>query len=95
MSLDREAAIAREDAEYLDAAAHAAAARLVSRTPSGVELDADALLLEPPAIARRVIRLAQQMAAGAERSSVSMRSRPFCASRCLNQQDSSIFQGIA
>jgi tRNA(Ile)-lysidine synthase len=63
--LDREAAIAREDAEYLDAAARAAAARLVYRTPRGAELDADALLREPPAMARRVIRLAQRAVAGA------------------------------
>ena len=62
--LDREAAIAREDADYLDAAARDAAARLVSTTDRGVELDAGALAVEPPAIARRVIRLAQQLAAG-------------------------------
>ena len=64
--LDREAAIAREDADYLDTAARSAATRLVVRTPRGVELDAAALVAEPPAIARRVIRLAQQMAAGAD-----------------------------
>ncbi len=65
--LDREAAIAREDADYLEAAARAAAARLISHTTRGVELDAAALAAEPPAIARRVIRLAQQMAAGPDR----------------------------
>ena len=65
-ALDRAAAIAREDADYLEDAARVAAARLISRTTSGVELDADALMAEPPAIARRVIRLAQQMTAGAE-----------------------------
>ena len=65
--LDRAAAIAREDADYLDAAARAAAARLISRTPRGVEIDAEAVMAEPLAIARRVIRLAQQMAAGADR----------------------------
>jgi tRNA(Ile)-lysidine synthase len=65
--LDRAAAIAREDADYLEAAARAAVARLVSKTPRGWELDADALLAEPPAIARRVIRIAQQTAAGPER----------------------------
>jgi tRNA(Ile)-lysidine synthase len=64
--LDRAAAIAREDADYIEDAARAAAARLISRTPRGVELDADALMAEPPAIARRVIRLAQQMTAGAD-----------------------------
>jgi tRNA(Ile)-lysidine synthase len=65
--LDREAAIAREDADYLEAVARAAAARLISQTTRGVELDAAALAAEPPAIARRVIRLAQQMAAGPDR----------------------------
>ena len=63
-ALDRAAAIAREDAEYLEAAAAAAAARIVSRTSTEVVLDADALTSEPPAIARRVIRLAQQWLAG-------------------------------
>ena len=62
--LDREATIAREDAAFLDAAAEAAGARLISRTSLGVELDAEALVAEPPAVARRVIRLAQHMAAG-------------------------------
>jgi tRNA(Ile)-lysidine synthase len=62
--LDREAAIAREDADYLDAAACAAASRLVARTDRGVQIDADGLVREPPAIMRRVIRLAQQLAAG-------------------------------
>ena len=66
-ALDRAAAIAREDADYLDDAARVAAARLISPTPRGVELDADALLAEPMAIARRVIRLAQHLAAGNER----------------------------
>lgn len=65
--LDREAAIAREDADYLEGAAEAAAARLISQTTRGVELDAQAVMAEPPAIARRVIRLAQQMAAGPDR----------------------------
>ena len=66
-ALDRAAAIAREDAEYLEDAARAAAGRLISQTARGVELDAEALIAEPPAIARRVIRLAQQMVAGHER----------------------------
>jgi tRNA(Ile)-lysidine synthase len=62
--LDREATIAREDADYLEHVARSAATRLVTQTTRGVELDADALAAEPPAIARRVIRVAQQMAAG-------------------------------
>jgi tRNA(Ile)-lysidine synthase len=62
--LDREAAIAREDAQYLDDAARAVAARLLSKGARDVALDAEALLSQPPAVARRVIRLAQQMAAG-------------------------------
>ncbi len=62
--LDRAATIAREDADYLDAAAARAAARFIVPTAQGVELHADALMREPPAIARRVIRIAQQTAAG-------------------------------
>ena len=62
--LDREAAIAREDAEYLDAVAAATADRLMTRASGGVEIPADAVLAQPPAIARRVIRLAQQIASG-------------------------------
>ena len=65
--LDRTAAIARDDADYLDAASRTAAARLISHTSRGIELDAEALLAEPPAIARRVIRAAQQIAAGDDR----------------------------
>jgi hypothetical protein len=63
-ALAREAAIAREDAEYLDAVARAEAERLIVRTEAGVRLSADAVLAQPPAIARRVIRLAEQSAAG-------------------------------
>ena len=62
--LDREAAIAREDAEYLDAVAAATADRLMTRASGGVEIPADAVLSQPPAIARRVIRLAQQIVSG-------------------------------
>jgi tRNA(Ile)-lysidine synthase len=62
--LDREAAIARDDADYLEEVARTAAARLVSSTSRGVEIDAAALVREPVAIARRVIRIAQQAAAG-------------------------------
>jgi tRNA(Ile)-lysidine synthase len=62
--LDRDAAIARDDAAYLEEAARKASTRLISRTSRGVEIDADALRREPAAIARRVIRLAQQWAAG-------------------------------
>jgi tRNA(Ile)-lysidine synthase len=65
--LDREAAIAREDADYLENSARAAAVRLIAATARGVELDAAALVAQPPSIARRVIRLAQQMAAGPDR----------------------------
>jgi tRNA(Ile)-lysidine synthase len=62
--LDRAAMVARDDAEYLDAVAAAAAAGVVTETPRGVELDVDALLREPPAIRRRIIRVAQQSCAG-------------------------------
>lgn len=62
--LDREAAIAREDAECLDAAAAAAAASVMTATAAGVELPIEAIVAHPPAIARRVIRVAQQIASG-------------------------------
>jgi tRNA(Ile)-lysidine synthase len=62
--LDRAASIAREDAEYLDSAARAAWARMAAETQEGIALDEVALLKEPTAIARRVIRLAQIAAAG-------------------------------
>jgi tRNA(Ile)-lysidine synthase len=62
--LDRAATVAREDADYLEGAAVAAAARLITPTTQGVEINAHGLLREPPAIARRVIRLAQQSCAG-------------------------------
>ena len=57
--LDREAMIAREDAEYLADAARAASGQIISVTSHGVELDEAALLRQPPAIARRVVRFAQ------------------------------------
>ena len=63
-TLDREAAIAREDAEHLDAEAAEAAAALIRRTARGVELPVRATLACPPAIARRVLRQAQQLASG-------------------------------
>jgi tRNA(Ile)-lysidine synthase len=62
--LAREAAIARDDAQYLDAAATAAAARVLVAAPDRVELSIPALLAEPPAIAARVVRHAQQLASG-------------------------------
>jgi tRNA(Ile)-lysidine synthase len=62
--LDRAASIAREDAEYLDAAAGAAWDRLAAVVDGGIALDEAALLREPAAIARRVVRLAQIAAAG-------------------------------
>jgi len=62
--LARCATIAREDAEYLDAVAQAAVEQLTVRTAAGIELHVPGLLVQPPAIARRVVRLAQQMASG-------------------------------
>ena len=58
--LDREAAIAREDAEFFDGAAAEALRRLATKVPGGLAFPAEALLTEPRAIARRVVRQAQQ-----------------------------------
>ena len=62
--LVRESVIAREDAGCLDELAAAAADRIVSHSSAGVELPIEGLLELPPAIARRVIRLAQLAASG-------------------------------
>jgi tRNA(Ile)-lysidine synthase len=63
--LNREAAIARDDAQYLEEASAAAVRELVVRSPDGnVEIPVRQLLARPPAIARRVVRAAQQLAAG-------------------------------
>ena len=62
--LDREATIAREDAALLGETALAAAGRLIARTPAGIEISAAALAAEPPAIARRVVRAAQEAVSG-------------------------------
>jgi tRNA(Ile)-lysidine synthase len=62
--LDREAAIARDDSEFLDQAAALASGTLVTLTSEGVEIDVEGLLVQPPAIARRVIRDAQQLVTG-------------------------------
>jgi tRNA(Ile)-lysidine synthase len=60
--LDREARIARDDGEYLDAVAEDAARGLISRAAHGVEISTELLLQQPPAIARRVVRIAQRIA---------------------------------
>jgi tRNA(Ile)-lysidine synthase len=62
--LDREAAIARDDAQHLDAEAAEAAGRLVVRKADCVEIAVGPLLAQSPAIARRVVRDAQQLASG-------------------------------
>jgi tRNA(Ile)-lysidine synthase len=62
--LAREATIARDDSAYLDRAAADAAFRMVTVRADGVEIVTAALLAEPPALARRVIRDAQRTASG-------------------------------
>jgi tRNA(Ile)-lysidine synthase len=62
--LNREAAIARDDAECLDATAADIAQRLVSFTPGGAEISIGGLLAQHPAIIRRVLRAAQQAVTG-------------------------------
>ena len=63
--LDREAAIARDDSDFLEQAAAVAATRVVTFAADAVEIDAAGLLAQPPAIARRVIAQAQRFASGA------------------------------
>ena len=51
--LDRQAAIARDDAQYLEETAAAAIQALVVRTAGGVEIPIRPLLAQPPAFAPR------------------------------------------
>ena len=60
--LDREAVIARDDAEYLDSMAAAQADTLLLCKGTTVEIPVSELGALPPAIARRVVRAAQQIA---------------------------------
>ena len=62
--LARSAAIAGDDADWIDAAANAAAAKIVQRTEECLEVDTDLLAAEAPAIARRVARKALERAGG-------------------------------
>jgi tRNA(Ile)-lysidine synthase len=62
-TLARNAALAREDDEFLEAAAIESAASLVLQEDNGVALDAQALAALHPALASRVARTALQMAA--------------------------------
>ena len=62
--LAREADVAREDADWLDAAANQAADRVVLVHDSVVELDAPALVRLPTALARRVARAALERGGG-------------------------------
>jgi tRNA(Ile)-lysidine synthase len=62
--LARNAAIARDDADFLDAEAARAAAAVLARVDNGVQIDCAGLLALPAAVAHRVVREAQQMANG-------------------------------
>ena len=60
--LARGAAIARDDADWIDAAANAAAVEIVQCTEGGVDADAGRLAAAAPAIARRIARSALERA---------------------------------
>jgi tRNA(Ile)-lysidine synthase len=62
--LAREAIIARDDADFLEAVVAEAAARVVSWNKGEAEIDAQALMAQPPAVARRLIRDVQAVVAG-------------------------------
>ena len=57
-ALARGAVVAREDAEWLERTAQEAASRVLRGSPNGIEIDAACLTAEPPAVARRIARLA-------------------------------------
>ena len=60
--LARGAAIARDDADWIDAAANAAAVEIVQCTEGGADVDAGRLAAEAPAVARRIARSALERA---------------------------------
>ena len=62
--LARGAGIWRDDADWLDAAANAAAGGIVQCTEGRFEVDAAGLVAEPPAIARRIARQVLEAAGG-------------------------------
>ncbi len=62
--LARGAAIARDDADWLDEAVNSAAAEIVQSGREGVEVDAARLSGAPPAVARRVARRVLEEAGG-------------------------------
>jgi tRNA(Ile)-lysidine synthase len=62
--LGREAAIARDDAEFLDNAAQAAFRRIARQVDGLVHLDAVQLRSQPAAVARRVVASAMSVLAG-------------------------------
>ena len=83
-ALDREAYIAREDAEFLDRAAAEATTRLTVRNRDRMEIALGPLLREPAAIVRRVIQNAQR---GRRRPVHRIqRLTPSSCSRCPIQQ---------
>ena len=54
--------IARDDADWIDAAVNAAAVEIVQCTEGGVDVDAGRLAAEAPAVARRIARSALEQA---------------------------------
>ena len=60
--LARNAAIARDDADWIDAVVNVAADEIVQYTEGCADIDADRLASEPPALARRVARHALELA---------------------------------
>ncbi len=62
--LARDAAIARADAEWLDAMSNEAAASIVTYEKGCVRLDADRLHAQPAALARRIAKVALERASG-------------------------------
>ena len=94
--LDREAAIAREDADYLDAAARAAGARLISQTAARrrARRGGAAGRAAGDCAARDSSRAAHGRRPGPLRRIRRCRGRT-PRSRCLSQQGSSIFPVIA
>jgi tRNA(Ile)-lysidine synthase len=61
-AIARTAGLVREDGQWLDEVSRRQYEALVSHIPGGLQIDVQALLAEPPAVGRRVVRMALRCA---------------------------------
>ena len=65
-AIARTAGLVREDGRWLDEVSRGRYEALVSRIPTGLQIDAPALLAEPPSVGRRVVLMALRCAVSSQ-----------------------------